>query len=211
MKVKICGITRKEDAIICEKLGIDYLGFNFYSGSKRFIKPESAKFIISELKKIKTIGVFVENDLDSIKKIVEFCGLDGIQIHSEQSPVFCNKIKREFPGLIIIQAFRIKSSIPENINDFDADYFIFDSFDERQFGGTGKIFDWKILDKAGEVLKKTFIAGGVNPDNVEKIVFLTNIYGIDVASGVEISPGIKDKNKIKCLLSKIGRLNEKDA
>ncbi|MCM8806184.1 MAG: phosphoribosylanthranilate isomerase [Candidatus Omnitrophica bacterium] len=211
MKVKICGITRKEDAIICEKLGIDYLGFNFYSGSKRFIKPESAKFIISELKKIKTIGVFVENDLDSIKKIVEFCGLDGIQIHSEQSPVFCNKIKREFPGLIIIQAFRIKGSIPENINDFDADYFIFDSFDERQFGGTGKIFDWKILDKAGEVLKKTFIAGGVNPDNVEKIVFLTNIYGIDVASGVEISPGIKDKNKIKCLLSKIGRLNEKDA
>jgi len=211
MKVKICGITRKEDAIICEKLGIDYLGFNFYSGSKRFIKPESAKFIISELKKIKTIGVFVENDLDSIKKIVEFCGLDGIQIHSEQSPVFCNKIKREFPGLIIIQAFRIKSSIPENINDFDADYFIFDSFDERQFGGTGKIFDWKILDKAGEILKKTFIAGGVNPDNVEKIVFLTNIYGIDVASGVEISPGIKDKNKIKCLLSKIGRLNEKDA
>ena len=211
MKVKICGITRKEDAIICEKLGIDYLGFNFYSGSKRFIKPESAKFIISELKKIKTIGVFVENDLDSINKIVEFCGLDGIQIHSEQSPVFCNKIKREFPGLIIIQAFRIKSSIPENINDFDADYFIFDSFDERQFGGTGKIFDWKILDKAGEILKKTFIAGGVNPDNVEKIVFLTNIYGIDVASGVEISPGIKDKNKIKCLLSKIGRLNEKDA
>ncbi len=203
MKIKVCGITRMQDAQACDFLGIDYLGFNFWQYSKRYITAENAKPIIASLKNAKPIGIFVEKDLEYIKRIVEQCALAGIQLHTEESISFCKEIKKLFPVCIIIQAFRVKDCLPENLNDFDADYFLFDTFSSTSMGGTGMTFDWNILELLKPLSNRTFIAGGINAENIEKLLSVIKPFAIDVASGVEISPGIKDIEKVKLLLSKV--------
>ncbi|HOK80012.1 MAG TPA: phosphoribosylanthranilate isomerase [bacterium] len=205
MKVKICGITQKKDAQQCDALGVDYLGFNFYRLSKRYILPEKARDIISILKRAKPVGIFVEQDLDYIKMIVDRCNLYGIQIHGSERPEFCNRVRKLFPDQMIIQVFRVKETVPANLSDFDADYYLFDSFDSASPGGTGKPFDWTVLQMLQPVAQKSFIAGGITPENVEKLIARINVYGIDVASGVEKAPGIKDIEKVKQLLGKTKR------
>ncbi|MGB9641809.1 MAG: phosphoribosylanthranilate isomerase [Candidatus Ratteibacteria bacterium] len=202
MKVKICGITQKKDAEQCDALGVDYLGFNFYRLSKRYILPEKARDIISILKRAKPIGIFVEQDLDYIKMIVDICHLYGIQIHGTERPEFCYRVRKLFPDQIIIQVFRIKETVPANLRDFDTDYYLFDSFDSASPGGTGKPFNWTVLQKLQPVAQKSFIAGGINPENVGRLIARINAYGIDIASGVEKAPGIKDIEKVKQLLVK---------
>lgn len=203
MKVKICGITRVQDAQACDLLGVDYIGFNFWQHSKRYIKVKDAKPIIASLKKAKPIGVFVEKDLEYIKKIVEQCEIAGIQLHGNQSSSFCNKTKKLFPRCMIIQAFRIKDCLPENLKDFAADYFLFDTFSDIEMGGTGTTFNWNILEYLKPFSDRVFIAGGINSENVVKLLSIIKPFAIDVASGVEISPGIKDIEKIKLLLLKV--------
>lgn len=211
MKLKICGITRKSDAEFCDSVGVDYLGFNFYKESKRYLNPETAKEIIASLKNAKAIGVFVEQNVRYISEITGFCKLSGIQIHGEESVDFCKVLKELFPQLIIIQAFRIKEKLPENLDQFNADFFLFDSFDPDSFGGTGKRFDWKILPLIRPVAYKSFIAGGINPENIDKLISSLVPFGIDVASGVEKSPGIKDFEKIRLIVEKVkGKSSEKD-
>lgn len=210
MKVKICGITQESDALFCEKIGVEYLGFNFFKLSKRYIYPEKAREIISSLRNAKAIGVFVEPEIDHIEKIVSFCNLSGIQIYADQSVEFCNRIRKFFPKSIVIQAFRIRNTIPENILAFESDYFLFDSFDPEMPGGTGKTFNWDILPLIEPVAHKSFIAGGINPDNIDKLLSSITPFGIDIASGVEKSPGIKDKEKIKKIMERVTRFYEKN-
>ncbi|HOJ31184.1 MAG TPA: phosphoribosylanthranilate isomerase [bacterium] len=210
MKVKICGITQRKDAEQCDALEVDYLGFNFYRLSKRYILPEKARDIIPFLKRAKPVGVFVEQDLDYIKGIVDMCNLYGIQIHGSENSEFCYRIKKLFPDRMVIQVFRIKETIPSNLNDFDADYYLFDSFDDSSPGGTGKTFDWTVLQKMESIAQRSFIAGGINPENVKALISCVDVYGIDVASGVEKVPGIKDMEKVRQLLVKTkGCVNDK--
>jgi len=211
MKVKICGITRKSDAIFCDQIGVDFLGFNFYRLSPRYITTEKAGEIILSLKNAKPIGVFVEQDINYIKDITEICNLSGIQIHGGESVEFCKSIRRIFPDLIIIQSLRVREKIPETISDFECDYFLFDSFDPDKPGGTGKTFDWKILPLINRFAARSFIAGGINPENVDRLLCSITPFGVDIASGVEKSPGIKDCEKIRILMEKVRKkTNEKN-
>ncbi len=203
MKVKICGITRVQDAQACDMLGVDYIGFNFWKPSKRYIKPDDARTIIGLLKKTKPVAVFVEKDQEYIKKIVGQTIFAGIQLHTDSSPFFCNRIKKLFPDHIIIQAFRIRDCLPDHLDDFNADYFLFDALSGLDMGGTGTSFDWNILNRVKSFSDRVFIAGGINPENIEHLLSIIQPFGVDVASGVEISPGIKDIEKIRLLMAKI--------
>ncbi|MCM8763975.1 MAG: phosphoribosylanthranilate isomerase [Candidatus Omnitrophica bacterium] len=203
MKVKICGITCASDAVLCENFGVDYLGFNFFHKSRRYIPPDRAKNIIMSLQKAIPVGLFVEADIDYIKRIADFCNLAGIQIHGEESVIFCNNLKKMFPGRIIIQAFRIIDMLPDNIVDFECDFFLFDSFSPEIPGGTGKPFNWETLSLIRPFAHKSFIAGGISYKNIDKLLSSITPYGIDVATGVEKSPGIKDAGKVKMLVEKV--------
>lgn len=207
MIIKICGLKRKKDIIDCCKSGVNFLGFNFYSKSKRYITPEEFKKITNNvfLNNVKKIGIFVNTPIEQIKKIVDECGLDGIQLHGNESLQFCAEIRNILPDKIIIKAFRINKRLPKNIEKYPVDYFLFDSQNTKNFGGSGKTFDWNILKKLKDKNIKFFVAGGITPKNIKNIFEIIRPFGIDTASGVEKKPGLKDIKKIKTLLKAIKR------
>ncbi len=192
-KVKICGITNKEDALYAVECGADALGFIFYEKSPRYIEPFNAKTIIAALPPfVTTVGVFVNKDLNDIRDITLLTGITVVQLHGDESPSYCNLIEGK-----LIKAIRVKNDISiEGLKKYDVDAFLLDSFDKNCFGGTGMTFDWKLAEKA-KLYGKIILAGGLTPDNVEDAVKKVLPYGVDVGSGVEKKPGIKNKNKVK--------------
>ena len=205
MKIKICGFTRKQDIENAVALGVDFFGFNFYEKSPRYIKIKEAKKILEGYgKDILKIGVFVNPDFLLIEKTVKALDLSGVQLHGNETPFLCRKFKMSFPDKILIKAVRIKGKNDlEKIKEYEADFFLLDSYLENLFGGTGKLLNFEILNKTSLPLHKIFIAGGITPENVSKILQKINPYGIDTASGVEISPGIKDKEKMEKLVKEV--------
>lgn len=201
VKVKICGITNLNDALAAQEAGADALGFVFYSQSPRCIKPLAARKIIASLsKKIKKIGVFVNPSLAYAMRIAGHCGLDMLQFHGEESPSFC----QNFPEYKVIKAFRIKNkeSLESILEYKKVHYYLFDAFHKSAFGGTGRKFNWALL-RCLQVKKPFFISGGLTTDDVTGAIIALHPDWVDVSSGVEISPGIKDKEKIRNFISKI--------
>ena len=194
-KVKICGITNIEDAANAARLGADYLGFNFYKKSPRFIDAEIAQKVLNNLGfSTKKVAVFVNEDLDKAGSIVKQLNFDLIQLHGDESPEYCAQLKKKAKKQVI-KAFRIKDKL--NLNDFmsyDADYYMFDAHKEGQFGGTGKTFDWSLLNG---IKKPFFLSGRLNPGNVKEAIKMVNPFAVDVASGVESKIGKKDYKKMK--------------
>lgn len=201
-KVKICGITNYEDAAVATDFGADMLGFNFYERSPRFIEPQKAVEIINKLPAfVDTVGLFVNEDFDKIRQIMDACQLNWIQLHGDENPEFC----RQFLTIDIktMKAIRIKNKNDiEKAEDFFTDAILLDAFHPEKYGGTGISFDWNIL---GHINKRVFLAGGINPDNAADAVKL-GIYGIDICSGIESEPGKKDHAKTKKLFDNIRHL-----
>ncbi len=200
IRTKICGITRLKDALFSVGCGVDALGFNFYKKSPRYVSPNKAYSIISQLPPfVSSVGLFVNEDYDEILKISDMCGIRTIQLHGDESPDFCGK----FDSYRVIKAFRIKDeSDLENIKKYDLSGYILDSFSPDLYGGTGLSFDWGLLDKIdfdGNII----VAGGINPDNIERLLRSVVPYGVDICSGVESSPGVKDDKLLKEIMSKI--------
>jgi phosphoribosylanthranilate isomerase len=205
VKVKICGLTNKEDAVWAVNYGADYLGINFSKESPRHVSSASASKWVSQLPPFaNVIGVFVNADQNEIVKTVEHLKLKGIQLHGDESPaaVAALRIALEGSGLPvkIIKAIRMQNE--ESVNamaDFkdSVDYFLLDSFVQDQPGGTGTRFNWELAVKAKDFGKPIFLAGGLNPDNVKEGVKKVGPYAVDVASGVEKSPKRKDSDKIR--------------
>ena len=193
IKVKICGITNKEDALYAAGCGADALGFIFYEKSPRYIEPDNAKTIIATLPPfVTTVGVFVNKDFNDIRDITLLTGVTVVQLHGDESPSYCNLVEGK-----LIKAIRVKNdSSIEGLKKYDVDTFLLDSFDKNSFGGSGLTFDWKLAEKAKQY-GKIILAGGLTPDNVEEAVKKVAPYGVDVNSGVEKKPGIKNKNKVK--------------
>ena len=194
-KVKICGITNYEDAAHAAILGVDYIGFNFYELSPRHVdEPEVKKFIGRLPKNVWKVGVFVNQSLDKVKKIVKNLDLDLIQLHGDETQDYCSKLKAGTKKKII-KAFRIKEKEDiDKIKNYNADYLMFDAHKEGMFGGTGKTFDWKIIKG---VNKPFFLSGGLNPKNVREAIRIAKPYAVDAASGVEANPRKKDYDKMK--------------
>ena len=204
IKIKICGITGKEDALLAAKLGAWAVGFIFVKNTPRYISPEKAAEIIKNLpvNLVKT-GVFANEAMDDIKTTVIEAGITKIQLHGDESPQFCKKLA-EITGKEIIKAIKIKSI--ENLEIIPrykdkVSFILLDSYCEEQLGGTGKVFDWKIAKKANEQGIPVILAGGLNSDNAKQAYEFVKPYALDISSGVEKDKGIKDVEKLKTLFS----------
>jgi phosphoribosylanthranilate isomerase len=204
-KIKICGTTNKYDALLASEFGADMIGFIFYKKSKRYVEPRVVADIINELPaKVMKVGVFVDEDWDKVVEIARDTGLTGLQFHGNETPEYCMHFKDEFK---VIKAFRVKDKTSlENVNKYDVDYYLIDTYIKDSQGGTGEIFDWKILEDF-EFLKPIFLSGGLTPDNVGKAIKEVSPYGVDVASGIEASPGNKDAGLLKKFIQNVRKVN----
>lgn len=199
LKVKICGLTNLEDALAAIDMGADILGFNFYPESPRYIKPEDAFAIISKLPTyVDTAAIFVNAPHDQIKEATEDGYLTWIQLHGDETHDFCDSLRHL--SVRTIKAIRVKSTEDiESAKHYCTDAVLFDAFDLKHYGGTGKTFDWNLI---GYINKRVFLAGGINPANVVSAIEV-GVYGIDIGSGIEASPGKKDHKKMKQLFTNI--------
>ncbi|MFN2437867.1 MAG: phosphoribosylanthranilate isomerase [Chitinophagaceae bacterium] len=206
MKIKVCGITRLEQLQQLQELAIDYAGMIFYKGSKRFAgdsfdkqKPEIRNL------KIKKVGVFVNEKFETIKKAIDDYDLHAVQLHGDETDEFClefmDKVK-------VIKVFRLagNETIDELTKPFQnaCDYFMFDTSPAKPslYGGTGLQFNWSILEKA-KIDKPFFLSGGIGLEDLEKINSFEHpcLFAVDVNSRFEISPGVKDMEKVKRFIS----------
>ena len=195
-KVKICGITNYGDADNAANLGADFLGFNFYSKSPRYIDYKSARNIVKKLAgKVKIVGVFVNETVHNIKKTDTFCDLDLIQLSGDETNNFIVNLKKKL-NKKIIKCFRIRNSNDiKHVKNFEFDYLMLDSFKECFYGGTGTSFDFDIVENIDK--KKLFLSGGMNKDNVKSAIEKLNPFAVDVCSSVEQFHGKKDFEKMK--------------
>lgn len=203
MIFKICGLKNKESVICCEKNNVDLFGMIFYEKSPRNISFKEAKNLVnlsSDLK-IKPVGVFVNHNINDLKKIILSLDLKYIQLHGDENQIYIDELKNEF-AIKIIKKFSLKKKQDLNkINNFNnIDYLIFDYKPEKNElpGGNSKTFDWNLL-KDKTIALPWFISGGINETNIKKIQKLINPNGIDLSSGVEQSKGIKSNQKINNL------------
>lgn len=203
VKIKICGITNYEDAAMAVDLGADALGFIFAS-SPRKIDTDKAMEIIKKLPPfVKSVGVFVNENIKKVIDIAEYCGLDIIQLHGDESPEICRRLMPR-----AIKALRIKNeSVTEDYSEYRRNIkaFLLDTYSEKLAGGTGKTFNWDIAVKMKTLGVPIILAGGLNPSNIEDAIQKVNPYGIDVGSGVEEKPGKKDQSLMKELFERLGK------
>jgi len=195
-KIKICGITNYEDAKNAVDFGADYLGFNLYNKSPRFIDYNKVNEIVRKLNgKVSIVGVFVNEQIDNVIKADGICNLDLIQLSGDEDIEYIKKIKN-LTNKKIIKTFRIKNKLNlDLINSFDSDYVMLDSFKDGFYGGTGKSFDLNMIK--GIDNKKLFLAGGLNQNNVNESIRKINPFAVDACSGIESKPGKKNIIKMK--------------
>ena len=202
-KIKICGITNEADALFCAEAGADFLGFIFVPSSPRHIEPERAGAIAARLREMpnppKIVGVFQDASIDYIREIHNVVSLDVVQLHGSESDDEIRDL-----GIPAIKTLHVGGTLPDTHATPTAAWLLFDTFDERRTGGTGRRFDWSLL-ATYERSKPFFLSGGLTPDNVVAAVSMVRPDAIDVASGVEASPGIKDRDKVARLFERVRR------
>lgn len=198
-KIKICGITNLEDALMAVEMGADALGFIFSEVSQRKISPERAEQIIPVLPPfIKTVGVFVNQSAEEIKEISAKTCIDVIQLHGHESPTFCRSFKQK-----VIKAIHVENkSDLFKMTEYKVSAFVLDSKVEGKFGGTGRTFNWDFAVEAKK-LGPVILSGGLNPENIAEAIDQVNPYAVDVASGVEVEPGVKDPDKVAAFIKEV--------
>jgi phosphoribosylanthranilate isomerase len=187
MWIKVCGITRLEDAVSAATFGADAVGFVF-AASPRRVTPEQVCEISSRMPSgLQKVGVFVDSPIDLVREVVECCGLDLVQLHGGESPEYCAAL-----GDMAIKAIRVdRGTDVLGASRYQCGALLFDSRAQANRGGTGQTFDWRLLHLLDD-RKRVIVAGGLDPGNVAKAVRLVRPYGVDVSSGVEREPGVKD-------------------
>jgi len=206
LKLKICGMKFAANIAAVASLQPDYLGFIFYGQSPRFISDVSAELIKYIPSEIKTVGVFVNEDLEVVKKKVNLYQLKAVQLHGNEAPGYCADLKSTFGGIEVIKAFGVDEefdfSILDGYNDV-VDYFLFDT-KTKAHGGSGKTFDWKILENY-ELNKAYFLSGGIDLEHAAAIKQIedSRLYALDINSRFEVEPGVKDVEKVKAFITAI--------
>lgn len=188
IRIKICGITRLQDAMDACDLGADVLGFNFVPASPRYLNPYTAREIISALPPFVTrMGVFAGEDLALLNDMARFLNLDAVQLHGEEDAAYCRKVDRP-----VVKAIRVgDGSDLKGVDEFTVSAYLLDARVESVLGGSGRAFPWEIARDFCRS-NRVFVAGGLKPENVVQAVRTLAPYGVDTASGVESEPGIKD-------------------
>lgn len=198
VRVKVCGLTRAEEARLAVSLGASALGFIFYPRSPRYVEPEKARRIVAALPPlVTTVGVFVNEAPEEVARIVSEVGLDLVQFHGEESPEIC---ARFFPK--VIKAVRLRGR--EDLARIKAyrgvvRAVLLEPYVEGLPGGTGRTLDWDLACEARAFGLPIILAGGLGPENVREAVLKVRPYAIDVNSGVEKAPGRKDPEKLRAL------------
>ncbi|MEW5801544.1 MAG: phosphoribosylanthranilate isomerase [bacterium] len=197
-RVKICGITRSEDAFKAAELGADAVGFIF-AESPRKVTPEAARQIIELLPPwVSRVGVFVDEDIRLVREILDYCSLDYLQFHGHETPEYCRKFPRRG-----IKAFRIqKESDLASLADYSLPVYLLDTFTVDRMGGTGQTFDWRLAISAKRY-GRIILSGGLNPVNVAQAIQFVRPWGVDASSGLEICPGQKDHSKLSSFFNAV--------
>jgi len=204
VRVKICGITNLEDALMAVEAGADALGFVFFGKSSRHISPDQAALIIRQLPPfVQTVGLFVNEEIATVNATADICGLDVIQLHGEETPEFCSAVNRR-----VIKAFRVKDmSSLDRMKDYQVAGFLLDTWSPAAQGGTGIAFNWDIAAEAS-AQGRIILAGGLTPENVAGAVRKVKPYAVDVSSGVESDPRKKDGMKVRLFIRAVRELYE---
>ncbi|MBK7996748.1 MAG: phosphoribosylanthranilate isomerase [Blastocatellia bacterium] len=204
VKVKVCGITSYDDAIAALDLGAEAIGFNFYSKSSRYVAPANAREIVDKLPPfVNLVGVFVnEFNLSAVKSIAEMVKLSTIQLHGNESAEYCSQLT----GWRVIKALRVNENFdPGHVKDFRVSAILLDAYSADTYGGTGTLFDWRLALAAKHYCPRIILAGGLKPENVVAAIRTVKPYAVDVCSGVEESPGRKDKVLLHTFMQEVQR------
>lgn len=199
-RVKICGITRVEDAICAVQNGVDAIGLVFYAASPRNVSVAQAIEIVKKIPAfVSVVGLFVNADANTIKAIISAVKLDMLQFHGDETPDECNQF-----GMPYLKAIRVRpdTNLVQCAEDFSqAKALLLDTYTEGVAGGTGHMFDWNLIPKV--LAKPVILAGGLNSQNVAQAIRQVRPYAVDVSGGVEASKGIKDAKKIADFMQQV--------
>ena len=194
VRVKICGITNQVDASDAIALGADAIGFIFHPPSPRYVSPEKVAEIIAGLPPfVSTVGLFVDLKFEDVRKVIDVSGIGCLQFHGEEEESLCDSF-----GLPWFKTIKMMQGVDvvEKVSRYNrSSAVLFDTGDSNLAGGTGKTFDWELIPKS--MNKPYIVAGGLNAQNVRKVIKMTKPFAVDVCSGVESDKGKKDKSKLK--------------
>ena len=214
MRVKICGIRDAEQGQAIARLGATALGFICVSQSPRYVTASEIRTVVDALPTNDTgipivdrVGVFVDASINEIHHTVSKGNLNVVQLHGHETPSTCQQIREQIPSIELIKAFRVRN--PETLNKIQSfadsvDSFLLDAYHPNMMGGTGQTLNWSAL-KSFQSDRPWFLAGGLTPDNVTNAITLLSPDGIDLSSGVEITPGNKDLRKVEALFNHLNR------
>jgi phosphoribosylanthranilate isomerase len=206
VRVKICGITNLEDALMAVDAGADALGFNFYRRSARFIAPRDARRIIERLPEtVMSVGIFVnEESPEMLTRMADEACVAAVQLHGDESAEYCRALAQ--PERFRIKALRVHQDFkPETASAYETEAILLDAFDQEARGGTGHTIDWERARKTRELVPKLFLAGGLSPENIVEAINIVQPYGVDACSGLECAPGRKDAARVRDFIERARR------
>jgi phosphoribosylanthranilate isomerase len=201
VRVKICGITRREDAELAVELGAWAIGLIFHEPSPRRADLQAAAAIGAEFRRqAEVVGVFVNRELGEVAEIADACSLTMLQLHGDEGPVYCDEIRRR-TGLKVMKAARVRDAASlQALNAFrKVDLHMADAHHPDLYGGTGETFDWDLL-RGRRSKVPLVLSGGLTPDNVHDAIQAVHPWAVDTASGTEASPGVKDPTKVQAFM-----------
>jgi phosphoribosylanthranilate isomerase len=202
-KIKFCGLTSLADAEVAMQAGAWAIGLNFWRGSPRLCELDDAAEIAASLKRrAEIVGVFVNPTLDEVADTADAVGLTTLQFHGDEGPVFCAEAGRR-TGCKVIKAARVRSGADiQSLSTFHTDYHLLDSYAPHLPGGTGETFAWEIA-RGHRGTVPMILGGGLNPGNVAEAIAVVRPFAVDVATGVELSPGRKDPDKLRAFATAV--------
>jgi phosphoribosylanthranilate isomerase len=202
-RVKVCGITRPEDAELAVELGAWAIGFILWPGSKRAADEDVAAGIAAAVRRrVEPVGVFVNASLDEIAHAADNIGLTHVQLHGDEGPAFCSEVARR-TGAKVIKAIRVAGAADfQDLERFHTDFHLLDTARRGAFGGTGETWDWALAARRKRKAP-VILSGGLTPENVAAGIAAVDPFAVDVASGVEASPGVKDPDKLAAFMAAV--------
>ncbi|HAX61501.1 MAG TPA: phosphoribosylanthranilate isomerase [Elusimicrobia bacterium] len=219
-KIKICGITNEKDALWAANAGVDFIGLNFYKNSPRKISVDMAKKITAALPEfVKSVGIFVDEEIETLLKVIKKVQLSAVQLHGNETPEYCAQLREKISGSVpantlwegkpqIIKAFGIGGDFrTEQMSQYgNADYFLLDTFVDDLLGGTGQTFNWDLAVETKKLGKPVFLSGGLTPENVSEAIKKVEPFAVDVCSGVERTPTRKDYDKMLSFVKAVRKI-----
>lgn len=201
MKIKVCGLTTVDQMLSCDDMHIDFIGINFYKASKRYFNnEENISLDDIKLSHSKKVGVFVNEALEEVKWLTKKHGLDYVQLHGEEDIDYCVALSEQVKIINVIPSNQIQNFNYHLYKNY-CTYFLFDTY-TKYYGGSGEKFDWQNII-SNEIPLPYFIAGGISIIDADKIKAIPNLFGVDINSAFETSPGLKDIALIKEFITKL--------